>query len=93
MVQAFPSGWSRLFVGSLVGTRDDPRMRRCTCGVGGTAAIHLRTFSTDNAVSGNIVHDTGMKNETYGEGLYVGSANSNWGTYTGVQPDASDRNR
>jgi hypothetical protein len=59
----------------------------------GQEGIHLRTFSTDNVVSGNVVHDTGMKTETYGEGLYVGSANSNWGTYTGGQPDASDRNQ
>ena len=59
----------------------------------GQEGIHLRTFSTDNVVTGNVVHDTGKKNETYGEGLYVGSANSNWGTYSGGQPDRSDRNQ
>ena len=59
----------------------------------GQEGIHLRTFSVDNVVTGNIVHDTGQKNETYGEGLYVGSANSNWGTYSGGLPDRSDRNQ
>jgi Right handed beta helix region len=59
----------------------------------GQEGIHLRTFSSDNVVIGNVVHDTGQKNETYGEGLYVGSANSNWGTYSGGLPDRSDRNQ
>jgi hypothetical protein len=40
----------------------------------------------------NYVHHTGAKNATYGEGIYVGSANSNWGTYSAGQPDRSDRN-
>lgn len=59
----------------------------------GQEAIHLRTFSSDNLVVGSLVHDTGLKNETYGEGIYVGSANSNWGTYSGGVPDRSDRNQ
>lgn len=59
----------------------------------GQEGIHLRTFSSDNVAIGNVVHDTGKKNETYGEGLYVGSANSNWGTYSGGLPDRSDRNQ
>jgi Right handed beta helix region len=59
----------------------------------GQEGIHLRTFSSDNVVSNSVVHDTGTKNATYGEGLYVGSANSNWGTYTGGAPDTSDRNQ
>jgi hypothetical protein len=59
----------------------------------GQEGIHLRAFSSDNLLTGNLVTRTGLKNATYGEGIYVGSANSNWGTYTGGQPDASDRNR
>jgi hypothetical protein len=49
-------------------------------------------FSSDNVIRNNIVRDTGQKNETYGEGIYIGSANSNWGTYSGGRPDASDHN-
>jgi hypothetical protein len=59
----------------------------------GQEGIHLRAFSSDNTVSNNVVRRTGRNTATYGEGIYVGSANSNWGTYTGGQPDASDRNR
>ncbi|MGK2875559.1 MAG: NosD domain-containing protein [Nocardioides sp.] len=58
----------------------------------GQEGIHLRSFSSDNVVKDNVVRLTGMKNSTYGEGIYVGSANSNWGTYSGGEPDASDRN-
>lgn len=59
----------------------------------GDEGIHLRDFSTDNVVSGNLVHDTGQKAPQYGEGVYVGSAKSNWGSYSGGVPDNSDRNR
>ena len=61
--------------------------------------IHLRSFSSDNIIKNSYVHHTGRDNRTgaiddqYGEGIYVGSANSNWGTYTSGQPDKSDRNQ
>jgi parallel beta-helix repeat protein len=59
----------------------------------GQEGIHLRSFSSDNVVTGNVVDHTGLKTATYGEGIYVGSANSNWATYSGGQPDRSDRNQ
>lgn len=59
----------------------------------GQEGVHLRALSSDNVVRNNVISYTGQKNETYGEGIYVGSANSNWGTYTDGQPDASDRNQ
>lgn len=59
----------------------------------GQEGIHLRTLSSDNVVANSLVHDTGKTNATYGEGIYVGSANSNWGTYTNGQPDRCDRNQ
>jgi parallel beta-helix repeat protein len=59
----------------------------------GQEGIHLRSFSSDNVVRGNVVSRTGVDNETYGEGIYVGSANSNWNTYTAGRADASDRNQ
>jgi hypothetical protein len=59
----------------------------------GHEGIHLRAFSTDNLVRGNLVHDTGLRKARYGEGVYVGSAHSNWCEHSGCKPDRSDRNR
>ncbi|BEP13643.1 hypothetical protein acdb102_19540 [Acidothermaceae bacterium B102] len=59
----------------------------------GDEGIHLRDFSTGNVVQGNLVHDTGQKAPQYGEGIYVGSAKSNWATYSGGVPDNSDHNQ
>ena len=58
----------------------------------GDEAIHLRSTSTDNVVTGNTVRDTGLRKPKYGEGIYVGSAQSNWCQFSACQPDRSDRN-
>ncbi|WP_322747753.1 MULTISPECIES: hypothetical protein [unclassified Frankia] len=58
----------------------------------GDEAIHLRDFSSDNLVTGNTVRDTGHRSEKFGEGIYVGSAESNWCKISNCSPDASDRN-
>jgi hypothetical protein len=58
----------------------------------GDEAIHLRSGSTGNAVLGNKVSRTGLRRDKFGEGVYVGSAVSNWGTYSGGKPDRSDYN-
>lgn len=58
----------------------------------GDEAIHLRSFSSDNTVSRNVVRDTGLLSSFFGEGIYVGSAHKNWCKYSGCQPDRSDRN-
>jgi hypothetical protein len=58
----------------------------------GDEAIHLRSFSTDNIVEGNTVRSTGLLRAKFGEGIYVGTANSNWCKYTSCAPDNSDRN-
>ncbi|WP_051580709.1 right-handed parallel beta-helix repeat-containing protein [Pseudonocardia acaciae] len=54
--------------------------------------LHLRKNSSDNIVRGNTVRNTGQKQAKFGEGIYVGSAESNWKKYTGGEPDRSDRN-
>lgn len=59
----------------------------------GQEGIHFRANSSDNIIQNSEVSYTGRKNATYGEGVYLGSANSNWGTYTAGQPDKSDRNK
>ena len=59
----------------------------------GYEGVHFRTFSTHNTIQNSLVTDTGVSNTSYGEGIYLGSANSNWATYTGGLPDTSDANR
>ncbi len=55
-------------------------------------AVHLRTNSSDNTVVGLRIQDTGQTDPEFGEGIYIGSAKSNWCRYTNCSPDASDRN-
>lgn len=58
----------------------------------GDEAIHLRRHSTDNLVIGNRVGNTGLRRDKFGEGVYIGTAISNWCTITACEPDRSDRN-
>lgn len=58
----------------------------------GDEGIHLRLQTTDSLVTGNTVYDTGNRREKFGEGVYVGSADSNWGNLNSGQPDRSNRN-
>jgi len=58
----------------------------------GDEAIHLRNFSTDNAVIGNDITDTGLRRPKFGEGVYIGTAESNWCDISNCEPDNSDRN-
>jgi len=59
----------------------------------GMEAIHFRTHSSDNILRDSRVHDTGKATAGFGEGVYIGSANSNWDTYTDGKPDRADRNQ
>ena len=59
----------------------------------GDEALHLRTGSSDNLVTGVEIRDTGRFQPEYGEGIYVGSAESNWCDLTDCEPDRSDDNR
>ncbi|MGO9781637.1 MAG: hypothetical protein ACLPQY_18020 [Streptosporangiaceae bacterium] len=58
----------------------------------GDEAIHLRSLSSDDTVSHCVVRDTGLLEQFFGEGIYVGSAHKNWCRYSGCQPDRSDNN-
>lgn len=58
----------------------------------GDEAIHLRAFSSDNVVQDSTVRDTGRRRAKFGEGVYIGSAESNWCDVTACEPDRSDRN-
>lgn len=72
----------------------------------GQEAVHFRSSSADGIIQNCDIHDTGVSSPQYGEGVYVGSAVSNWtSTYTdpttgqavtfgengGTGPDRSDR--
>jgi hypothetical protein len=47
----------------------------------GDEAVHFRTCSSDGVLRNSHIHDTGRNSAQYGEGVYVGSANSNWDKY------------
>jgi hypothetical protein len=58
----------------------------------GDEGIHLRTYSSYNTVESCFVDSTGLVSTGTGEGIYVGSANSNWATYTSGNPDTCNYN-
>lgn len=58
----------------------------------GHEAIHLRSHTTDSLVDDCDIHDTGLDRDKFGEGVYIGSAVSNWERYTDGKPDESHRN-
>jgi hypothetical protein len=58
----------------------------------GDEGVHLRSNSTGNVVRGLIVRNTGLHKARYGEGIYVGTAKSNWDSVSGGRPDRSDGN-
>jgi len=57
--------------------------------------VHFRSGSSDNTLQLSTIYNTGLVQPGYGEGVYLGSANSNWGTYTAsaTTPDLSNRNK
>lgn len=61
----------------------------------GDEGVHFRTASSGNTIQNSLIHDTGTAQPGYGEGLYFGSAQSNWSKYgeNGSGPDRSDNNK
>jgi hypothetical protein len=61
----------------------------------GQEAVHFRTFSSQNTITLSEIRDTGKDDAGFGEGVYLGSAVSNWSKITGSsdKPDTSDGNR
>lgn len=58
----------------------------------GDEAVHLRNFSSDNIVQYNLIYNTGLRREKFGEGVYLGTAESNWEQFSDGKMDRSDRN-
>jgi hypothetical protein len=61
----------------------------------GEEAVHFRKFSSQNIISFSEIRDTGKVTPGFGEGVYLGSAVSNWSSITGSSdtPDTSDGNK
>lgn len=60
----------------------------------GNEAVHFRMGSSDNVLEWSEIFDTGNANAEFGEGVYIGSAVSQWEKFTGSAstPDRADRN-
>jgi hypothetical protein len=58
----------------------------------GDEGIHLRSYSSFNTVENCFVDSTGQASPGYGEAIYIGSAVSNWPTYTKGNPDTCNYN-
>lgn len=59
----------------------------------GQEAVHFRAFSSNNTIQNSLITDTGKTDPGTGEGVYLGSSETNWATYTGGNPDRSDNNQ
>ncbi len=61
-------------------------------GFTGDEGVHFRHDSAYSSIIGSTVHDTGLKSPGYGEGIYIGSAVSNWASVMGSAsvPDRTD---
>lgn len=57
----------------------------------GMEGVHFRSNSPDGVLRNSTVSGTGLHTPDYGEAAYVGSAQSNWGKWSGGKPDASSR--
>ncbi|GGK17825.1 hypothetical protein GCM10010124_07990 [Pilimelia terevasa] len=68
------------------------QLRALTVERTGDEGIRLREFSTDNLVVDSVVRATGLRHPEFGEGVYIGSAQTQWCAVSGCAPDASDRN-
>ena len=59
----------------------------------GEEGIHFRKFSSNNILKNSEINYTGLKTPDYGEGVYIGSAYSNWAKYSDGAPDKCDANQ
>jgi hypothetical protein len=59
----------------------------------GQEALHLLQFTQNSVIQNSWIDSTGMISPQYGEGIYIGSAESNWTSKSFGKPDSSDNNR
>jgi hypothetical protein len=67
-------------------------IRNTQCHEMGQECLHLWANSRDNVVEGNWIHDTGRYRSVWGEGVYLGSAQSKWSAAPLNGPDRTDDN-
>ena len=67
-------------------------LRDLTVDTIGDEAVHLRAGSSSNELENLTISGTGLREERFGEGIYIGSAESNWCEVTNCEPDRSDGN-
>jgi hypothetical protein len=70
----------------------DSILRDLTVDTIGDEAVHLRSGSSRNLLQGLDISGTGLRAERFGEGIYVGSSESNWCQVSNCEPDRSDGN-
>lgn len=68
-------------------------VRNVDVGEIGAEGVHFRQSSSDGVIETSSIHDTGLDKPAYGEGIYIGSAKSNWSKIMGLRttPDSSNR--
>jgi hypothetical protein len=59
----------------------------------GTEGVHFRTHSSSNLLMSSEIAYTGLTEDWFGEGVYIGSSVNNWCTYTNCAPDRSNGNK
>ncbi|OAQ38339.1 coagulation factor 5/8 type domain-containing protein [Pedobacter psychrophilus] len=59
----------------------------------GEEAVHFRNFSKHNIIQNSEITYTGLKTPDYGEGIYIGTAVSNWAKISNGLPDRCDSNK
>jgi hypothetical protein len=59
----------------------------------GEEGIHFRKFSKKNILQNSEISYTGLKTPDYGEGVYIGTAYSNWPKISNGTPDLCDSNK
>jgi hypothetical protein len=67
-------------------------VKNVRCTQMGEEGIHLRTYSSFDTIRGCWLDSLGLVTPGFGEGIYVGSAESNWATYTAGLPDTCNYN-
>lgn len=80
--------------GVVLDNGDNSIIQNITVSNLGNEGVHFRTGSSNNIIQKSTIFDTGFVEDWFGEGVYIGSANSNWCKYgTNCGPDKSDYNQ
>ncbi len=59
----------------------------------GDEGVHFRKASSNNIIQNSKIQNCGLERPEYGEGLYIGSALSNWPDVSDSKPDKSNNNK